>query len=95
VGRAFVIGGAGLYADTLALPPTAAASVNRILLTRVLEPSFEECDVYMPAFEHQGGWQRASHAELIEWVGHEVPEGAQNEDGVKYEFQMWVKSGDA
>lgn len=90
--RAFIIGGAGLYKDTLALPASAQASVDRILLTRVLEPAFEDCDVFMPAFEKEGHWHRASHAELIQWVGHDVPEGELTENGVKYEFQMWLKS---
>ena len=93
--RAFVIGGAGLYEDALALPTSGQASVNRVLLTRVLEPAFDDCDVFMPAFEQEGLWQLAPHAELVQWVGHDVPEGKQMENGVEYEFQMWVKDGGA
>ncbi|KAF9822151.1 hypothetical protein IEO21_00145 [Rhodonia placenta] len=96
--RSFIIGGASLYRDTLALLPTADSFVDRVLLTRILSPAFEQCDVYMPDFLSQQGsanglpsWRRAAHAELQEWAGFEVPQGIQEEKGVKYEFQMWVR----
>lgn len=41
--------------------------------------------------EEDGQWDRAPHKELSAWVGFEVPEGVQEEKGVKYEFQMWVR----
>ncbi|KAF9511686.1 hypothetical protein BS47DRAFT_1346447 [Hydnum rufescens UP504] len=77
---------------------------NRILLTRILEPDFD-CDVLFPEFRpdrdgdspsrenHEGesGWRRADHETLVEWVGFDVPQGIQEEKGVKYEFQMWVR----
>ena len=94
--RTFVIGGASLYRDTLALPPSGAF-VDRVLLTRILEPAFEQCDVRMPNFLEADGsgedalWRKTSHAELQEWAGFEVPEGVQEENGVKYEFQMWTR----
>ncbi|EMD42087.1 hypothetical protein CERSUDRAFT_129428 [Gelatoporia subvermispora B] len=91
--RSFVIGGASLYGETLALPPTGPF-VDRVLLTRILSPAFEDCDVYMPDFlgtEEESAWRRASHEELQEWAGVEVPEGIQEENGIKYEFQMWVR----
>ncbi|KAJ3558818.1 hypothetical protein NM688_g698 [Phlebia brevispora] len=95
--RAFIIGGASLYRDTLLLPPTSPAFVDRILLTRILSPAFEECDVFMPNFrdeklaEGHGPWKRESHDKLKEWVGFDVPEGIQEEKGVQYEFQMWTR----
>ena len=92
VHRQFVIGGASLYAETLALPPTSTF-VDRVLLTRILSPAFEDCDVYMPDFISEK-WRRASHEELAEWTGVDVPEGAQEENGVKYEFQMWIRGED-
>lgn len=94
--RTFVIGGASLYQETLSLPPSGAF-VDRVLLTRILEPVFEQCDVYMPNFlgeEDRVGdavWRKMSHAELQEWAGFEVPEGVQEENDVKYEFQMWTR----
>ncbi|OCH96122.1 dihydrofolate reductase [Obba rivulosa] len=92
--RSFVIGGASLYRDTLALPPSSGRFVDRVLLTRILSPAFEDCDVYMPDFldtTGDGKWRRASHEELQEWAGFEVPEGVQEENNIKYEFQMWVR----
>jgi len=99
--RSFVIGGASLYAEVLALSsashPTPPALLDRIILTRIISPTFEQCDVFMPDFladktSNGGlGWLRASHAELQAWVELEVPEGVQEENGVQYEFQMWVR----
>ncbi|KAF7985361.1 hypothetical protein HWV62_6589 [Athelia sp. TMB] len=93
--RSFVIGGASLYAAVLGLSastqPAPPALLDRILLTRVLSPAFE-CDVFMPDFLAGGGWTRAPHAELAAWAGFAVPEGVQTENGVQYEFQMWVRA---
>ncbi|CCM06324.1 uncharacterized protein FIBRA_08576 [Fibroporia radiculosa] len=93
VHRAFVVGGAALYRDTLALPPGPGAFVDRILLTRIIAPEFAQCDVFVPELAQLGtpAWRRAAHAELQEWVGFEVPEGIQEEHGVQYEFQMWIR----
>jgi dihydrofolate reductase len=85
--RVFVIGGAQLY--TAALP-----LAERVLLTRILEPAFEECDVFMPDFiggEGGGEWARTSHDALCDWAGFEVPSGIREERGVKYEFEMWTR----
>ncbi|KAI0788437.1 dihydrofolate reductase-like domain-containing protein [Abortiporus biennis] len=91
--RSFIIGGASLYKDSLLLSPNETAYVDRILLTRILAPSFDDCDVYMPDFQSEGqAWTRASHGELQEWVGFEVSEGIQEENGIKYEFQMWTRT---
>jgi len=97
ISRAFVIGGASLYKETLLLPPTSPSFVDRVLLTGILSPSFDECDVFMPDFqqiasdEGSTSWRKASHAELRNWVGFDVQEGVQEEKGVRYEFQMWVR----
>ncbi|KAG8764794.1 dihydrofolate reductase [Ceratobasidium sp. 428] len=64
----------------------------RILLTRVIEPAYEDCDVFFPEIRQGGDWTKASHAQLVEWVGFDVPGGIQEEKGTKYEFQMWVKN---
>lgn len=92
--RSFVIGGASLYRDTLALSPSSGSFVDRILLTRILSPGFEDCDVFMPDFLMNPGshqWRQVSHLELQMWVGFEVAGGVQEENGVQYEFQMWVR----
>jgi len=84
--RLFVIGGAKLYAAALPL-------AERVLLTRIVEPAFEECDVFMPDFIGDGKeWTRAGHEALSEWVGFEVPRGLQSERGVQYEFEMWTRA---
>ena len=93
--RAFIIGGAALYNETLALPLLSSEpGVDRILLTRVLSPEFKECDTFFNDFskEKSGEWTQSTHTALQEWVGFEVSEGEQEEKGVKYEFQMWVRS---
>jgi dihydrofolate reductase len=85
--RVFVIGGAELYAAALPL-------AERVLLTRIIEPSFEGCDVFMPDFvggEGGGKWRRAPHDALSSWVGFEVAKGVQEEGVVKYEFEMWTR----
>ena len=99
--RSFVIGGASLYSEVLALSPTSRAIspalLDRILLTRIISPAFEQCDVFMPDFlgdqsqKEGSAWLKASHAELQAWTEFEVPEGVQEENGVQYEFQMWVR----
>lgn len=75
------------------LSPTEPG-VDRVLLTRVLSPDFD-CDVFLNDFlqekEGKTEWRRASHKDLQDWVGFGVPEGEQEENGVKYEFQMWVR----
>ncbi|KII86462.1 hypothetical protein PLICRDRAFT_44059 [Plicaturopsis crispa FD-325 SS-3] len=105
VHRRFIIGGASLYSETLAFSLSShspsPAFVDRVLLTRILSPSFEDCDVFMPDFLAETAvssdertevrWQRSTHERLNEWVGFEVPQGVQEEKGVRYEFQMWVR----
>lgn len=79
-----MIGGARLYAAAL---PQA----ERVLLTRILEPAFD-CDVFMPDFIGDGReWMRAPHDALNDCVGFKVPSGVQEERGVKYEFEMWIR----
>lgn len=60
-------------------------------MTRILSPDFSDCDVFFPEFKKEGGWTRASHDELEKWAGFEVARGVQEENGVEYEFQMWVR----
>ncbi|PVF93941.1 hypothetical protein CPB86DRAFT_741593, partial [Serendipita vermifera] len=95
--RRFLIGGAQLYHH--ALTRTSDHYIlDRILLTRILDPAFEECDTFLPEFHKQPGsdevkevWRQVDHEALSQWVGFDVPEGVQEEKGVKYVFQMWVR----
>lgn len=95
--RRFIIGGVSLFSETL--NPTSSNTISciadRVLLTRIIAPDFPQCDVYMPQFLEAGeggkaAWKQASHDELVKWTGFEVPAGIQEENGVSYEFQMWV-----
>lgn len=99
--RRFIIGGASLYRDSLAIPPPSRPTdpfVDRILITRIFTPAFDDCDVFMPDFlseagDKQGRWTQASHDSLQAWVGFDVPAGIQRENGIEYEFQMWTRQG--
>lgn len=106
VHRLFIIGGSTLYRETLGFsttPSTPSLYADRILLTRIHEPDFPECDVTLPDFlnvERDGSgsgglsWKRASHAELVAWtnlVDFDIPEGVQEENGIRFEFQMWLR----
>ncbi|KAH7104779.1 dihydrofolate reductase-like domain-containing protein [Auriculariales sp. MPI-PUGE-AT-0066] len=88
VDKRFLIGGAQLYSHML-----TAGLVDRILLTRVLSPAFEECDVKLSELGRltELGWKQAEHESLEAWVGGSVPAGIQEENGVQYEFQMWER----
>lgn len=65
-----------------------------MLLTRVV--SDVKCDVFLTDFAAQkagdgsDAWRLATHQELQDWVGFEVPEGDVEEKGFKYRFEMWV-----
>jgi len=88
VNKAFIIGGAEIYKAAL-----ERKEARRILLTRVL--SDFDCDTFFPLrLDESGkmeGWERRSKAEHDSWVGEEVPEGVQEENGTKYVFEMWEK----
>ncbi|KAF8642339.1 hypothetical protein AX16_009608 [Volvariella volvacea WC 439] len=98
VRKVFVIGGATLYGETLGLSESQDATfADRVLLTRILSPTFDECDTFIPDFVNERSsdgpkWVRASHQELQDWAGFEVPNGIQQEKGVEYEFQMWTRA---
>ncbi|KAK4502766.1 hypothetical protein PRZ48_006192 [Zasmidium cellare] len=94
VGRAFVIGGSSIYKAALDLPQT-----NRILLTRISKEY--DCDTFFPETldEHNvesSRWQRKSHAELRDFVGEEVEEGAvpqkTGDEELSLEFQLFGRS---
>ena len=91
--KAFLIGGSQLY--TLALTSTPSPLVDRILLTRISSPAFEDCDAFLHEFRggEKSGWKRSSQEELSAFVGFEVEAGEREEKGVKYEFEMWVWEG--
>ena len=91
VGKVFVIGGAEVYKAALKLPNT-----KRILLTRIM--SNFECDTTFPitlsSFDLSSSaqlWVRKEKKELDAWTGEDAPRGEQEENGIKYAFEMWEK----
>ena len=93
IGKVFVIGGAELYKASLELPNT-----KRILLTRIM--SDLECDTTFPITLSSSNlsssaqlWERKEKKELDAWTGEDVPSGEQEENGIKYVFEMWEKQG--
>ncbi|KAI1476423.1 dihydrofolate reductase-like domain-containing protein [Daldinia eschscholtzii] len=93
IARAFVIGGAQIYEAAL-----ERKEARRVLLTRVLSPDFE-CDTFFPLdLQEEGGkvgesngWVKRSKEELDAWAGETVPGGVQEENGTRYEFEMWER----
>ncbi|KAI1752392.1 dihydrofolate reductase [Xylaria castorea] len=92
-GRVFVIGGAQIYAAALRLK-----EARRVLLTRVM--SDFECDTFFPLQLSEtsepeatgtGRWVKKSKEDLDQWTGETVPEGVQEENQTRYEFQMWER----
>ncbi len=99
--RVFVIGGAQIYAASLGL-----AETRRVLLTRV-QSDFACDTFFPLALGAGGAghaelasteaspsaptWTQRSPAEHAAWIGEEVPEGVQTENGTAYEFQMWER----
>ncbi|OLN93913.1 Dihydrofolate reductase 2 [Colletotrichum chlorophyti] len=91
VGKVFVIGGAQIYAAALEVP-----EARRVLLTKVLGEF--DCDAFFPLRlddddkpQAGGAWEKKSKEELDAWVGEEVEGGEIEENGTRYEFQMWEK----
>jgi dihydrofolate reductase len=87
IGKVFVIGGAEIYKAALEDKHT-----KRILLTRVLTDF--ECDTFFPVSlsdDGNGEWKKKSKEELDSWVGEEVVESVQNENGIDYVFEMYER----
>ncbi|GAB7327453.1 hypothetical protein MBLNU13_g11337t1 [Cladosporium sp. NU13] len=82
LGRAYVIGGARIYEAAMELEQT-----KHVLLTRIAKEY--ECDTFFPDLEGSEHWAKKGRKDLEEFVGEEVVEGGLEEDGVKYEFQLW------
>lgn len=89
VTKVFVIGGGQIYDAALQLP-----QAKRLLITRIL--SEFPCDTFFPLSipaeeDSTPGWTKKSNEEFNAWVGEEVPVGVQEENGTRYEFQMWER----
>jgi dihydrofolate reductase len=89
--KIFLIGGAWLFEEAL-----TSDLVDRIIITRILDPAYDDCDAFLPDFHSireldPALWRRASHAELCGHVGFQVEPGVVEEDGVRHEHEMWIK----
>jgi dihydrofolate reductase len=84
VHRIFVAGGAQLYAASL---PEA----ERLLITRIVEPAFDDCDTFFPRWTDDPDWRQRPHEALEAWLGDKVPEGLVDDGGVTYRMEMWER----
>jgi len=71
--------------------------VNRILLTRIISPAYEECDVFFPQFQNndqdQTQWTKRPFGELREWTGLDDQVEKDQEKGAEWEYQLWTRPG--
>ena len=86
LGKAMLIGGASLFREAL-----AQDVVHSIVLTRILEPAYDDCDAFLPDLD-PATWTRASHLELCEHVCFKVEPGVIEEQGVKYQHELWART---
>lgn len=50
--------------------------------------------MFFPDVLGGGEWRKATHEEHSAWAGFEVPTGIQIENGIEFEFQMWIRSSE-
>ncbi|KAG4305813.1 hypothetical protein PORY_000723 [Pneumocystis oryctolagi] len=88
VNRIFVIGGAQLYKVAMEHP-----KLNRIIATVIYNEI--DCDVFFPVDFRNSSmcfpWKKQDHSVLESWIGFKIPQGKINENGLDYEFEMWMK----
>ena len=81
--RVFIVGGAQLYKEAIDSP-----RCTHILLTRV--HTIVACDTFFPEIDPTV-FRRACYEELISFVGEDVPEGCQIDNGFKFEYTLYVR----
>jgi dihydrofolate reductase len=86
--RIFVIGGSSIYKAALELP-----QADRILLTKIKKEY--DCDTHFSVdVDKEGsGWVRKGREDLEEWTGENVQEGGLEQEGVGFEFEMYLRRG--
>ena len=77
-------------------PSTAEYELERVLLTRIDSPAFEDCDTFVPELPTEGGtqgWKRCPEDALAKWLegGVDLARGEQVEGDVQYHFEMWER----
>lgn len=93
ISRVFVIGGAQLYTDLLNLE-SSVASVDKLLVTRILAPRYE-CDAYFPEFRTKEQYQaEQDHANKVlsdQGRSSETPVSQEQPTGLLKE-QAWTQA---
>ncbi|RUP48795.1 dihydrofolate reductase [Jimgerdemannia flammicorona] len=82
--RIYIIGGAQIYRDALAL-----SECEHVLLTRI--HTRVECDTFFPDVGADPRFRRASHHELVRFVEEDLPEGVQMHKGLEYEYMLFSR----
>ncbi|KAF8252130.1 hypothetical protein K440DRAFT_635085 [Wilcoxina mikolae CBS 423.85] len=86
VGRIFVIGGAEIYRAALEYP-----FARSVLMTRI----HTECvvDTYFPVelVNDENGWVKMGRELLSKFVGEEVSDEVQKEEGLEFQYELWQK----
>ncbi|KAF0408603.1 dihydrofolate reductase [Gigaspora margarita] len=86
IARIFIIGGGYVYKEAIESP-----LCEYILITKVYK-NFN-CDTFFPKID-ENMYELASHDELVNFVGNDVPKGRQVEGEIEYEFLMYKRNKD-
>ncbi|TKA57263.1 hypothetical protein B0A55_11858 [Friedmanniomyces simplex] len=90
IGRAFIIGGSGIYKAAMDMPQTKS-----ILLTRIHKDY--ECDAFFSEDldSSRAGWQRRTREELQDYIAEDVQEepltDGNEADQVSFQFQLYQR----
>lgn len=83
ISRIYVMGGSYIYDIAM-----KSALCTYVLLTKIYKDF--ECDVFFPPVD-ETIYERVSHEELEKFVGEDLPEGVQVENGIPFEFMMYKR----
>ncbi|CAG8709956.1 3297_t:CDS:2 [Dentiscutata erythropus] len=86
ISRIFIIGGGYVYKEAMESP-----LCEYILITKVYK-SFN-CDTFFLKID-ENLYELASHDELVNFVGDDVPKGRQVDGDIEYEFLMYKRNKD-
>ncbi|CAG8648876.1 2932_t:CDS:2 [Dentiscutata heterogama] len=83
ISRIFIIGGGYVYKEAIESP-----LCEYILITKVYK-NFN-CDAFFPKID-ENLYELASHDELVNFTGDDVPKGRQLDGDIEYEFLMYKR----
>ncbi|CAG8643270.1 5510_t:CDS:2 [Dentiscutata erythropus] len=86
ISRIFIIGGGCVYKEAIESP-----LCEYILITKVYK-NFN-CDAFFPKID-ENLYKLASHDELVNFTGDDVPKGRQLDGDIEYEFLMYKRNKD-